>query len=106
MFKHLYSDEVYSKYTNIRNCTCPHIVDKVGQHRSKTCFNMFRLFECFMESAPQLVLQIYILIKDPHAIRLMDDGNRFVEGKRGQKDSFVTVVRFDLFLRNDSFLEL
>ncbi len=43
---------------------------------------MFRLFECFMESAPQLVLQIYILIKDPHAIRLMDDGNRFVEGKR------------------------
>jgi hypothetical protein len=34
-----------------------------------------------MESAPQLVLQIYILIKDPHAIRLMDDGNRFVEGK-------------------------
>jgi len=35
-----------------------------------------------MESAPQLVLQIYILIKDPHAIRLMDDGNRFVEGKR------------------------
>ena len=29
---------------------------------------LLRLFECFMESAPQLVLQIYILIKDPHAI--------------------------------------
>jgi len=24
---------------------------------------LLRLFECFMESAPQLVLQIYILIK-------------------------------------------
>ena len=41
---------------------------------------LLRLFECFMESAPQLVLQIYILIKDPHAIRLMDDNNKFVEG--------------------------
>ncbi len=47
----------------------------------KFYIDVFRLFECFMESAPQLVLQIYILIKDPHAIRLMDDGNRFVEGK-------------------------
>lgn len=28
---------------------------------------LLRLFEGFMESAPQLVLQIYILIKDPHA---------------------------------------
>lgn len=28
---------------------------------------LLRLFESFMESAPQLVLQIYILIKDPHA---------------------------------------
>ena len=42
---------------------------------------LLRLFECFMESAPQLVLQIYILIKDPHAIRLMDDENRIVEGR-------------------------
>ena len=41
---------------------------------------LLRLFECFMESAPQLVLQIYILIKDPHAIRLMDNDNKIVEG--------------------------
>jgi hypothetical protein len=25
---------------------------------------LLRLFECFMESAPQLVLQIYILLRD------------------------------------------
>ncbi len=31
---------------------------------------LLRLFECFMESAPQLVLQIYILIRDPHAVKL------------------------------------
>jgi len=31
---------------------------------------LLRLYESFMESAPQLVLQIYILIKDPHASRL------------------------------------
>jgi len=31
---------------------------------------LLRLFESFMESAPQLVLQIYILIKDPHANRI------------------------------------
>lgn len=31
---------------------------------------LLRLFECFMESAPQLVLQMYILIRDPHAIQL------------------------------------
>ena len=41
---------------------------------------LLRLFECFMESAPQLVLQIYILIKDPHAVRLMDEDNKIVEG--------------------------
>ncbi|XP_023324676.1 XK-related protein 4 isoform X2 [Eurytemora carolleeae] len=40
---------------------------------------LLRLFESFMESAPQLVLQIYILIKDPHANRinnaqLIDEG--------------------------------
>jgi len=40
---------------------------------------LLRLFESFMESAPQLVLQIYILIKDPHANRinntqLVDEG--------------------------------
>merc|ERR550517_1422095 len=29
-----------------------------------------RLFECFMESAPQLVLQIYILIKDPASVSM------------------------------------
>ena len=34
---------------------------------------LLRLFECFMESAPQLVLQIYILIKDPHANKLNDN---------------------------------
>ena len=34
---------------------------------------LLRLFECFMESAPQLVLQIYILIKDPHATKLNDE---------------------------------
>jgi hypothetical protein len=28
---------------------------------------LLRLYESFMESAPQLVLQIYILLKDPHA---------------------------------------
>ena len=33
---------------------------------------LLRLFECFMESAPQLVLQIYILIRDPHAARLTE----------------------------------
>ena len=33
---------------------------------------LLRLFECFMESAPQLVLQIYILINDPHAIQLKE----------------------------------
>ena len=31
---------------------------------------LLRLYESFMESAPQLVLQIYILLKDPHASRL------------------------------------
>lgn len=31
---------------------------------------LLRLFECFMESAPQLVLQIYILIRDPLSIKL------------------------------------
>jgi hypothetical protein len=31
---------------------------------------LLRLFESFMESAPQLVLQIYILIKDPYANRI------------------------------------
>jgi hypothetical protein len=31
---------------------------------------LLRLFECFMESAPQLVLQIYILLKDRHAAQL------------------------------------
>ena len=30
---------------------------------------LLRLYESFMESAPQLVLQIYILLKDPHASR-------------------------------------
>ena len=28
---------------------------------------LLRLYESFMESAPQLVLQIYILLKDPQA---------------------------------------
>jgi len=32
---------------------------------------LLRLFECFMESAPQLVLQIYILIKDPMANKVI-----------------------------------
>jgi len=31
---------------------------------------LLRLFECFMESAPQLVLQIYILIKDPASVSM------------------------------------
>ena len=31
---------------------------------------LLRLFECFMESAPQLVLQIYILIRDPQAAKV------------------------------------
>jgi len=31
---------------------------------------LLRLYESFMESAPQLVLQIYILLKDPHASRI------------------------------------
>lgn len=31
---------------------------------------LLRLFECFMESAPQLILQIYILIRDPGSITL------------------------------------
>ena len=31
---------------------------------------LLRLFECFMESAPQLVLQIYILIRDPRAAKI------------------------------------
>lgn len=31
---------------------------------------LLRLYESFMESAPQLVLQIYILLKDPHAGRV------------------------------------
>jgi hypothetical protein len=38
---------------------------------------LLRLFECFMESAPQLVLHIYILIRDPQAAKISgtnDDG--------------------------------
>jgi len=31
---------------------------------------LLRLYESFMESAPQLVLQLYILLKDPHASRI------------------------------------
>ena len=31
---------------------------------------LLRLYESFMESAPQLVLQIYILLKDPHASKI------------------------------------
>lgn len=41
---------------------------------------LLRLFECFMESAPQLVLQIYILIKDPHASKLLDKDSKLVDG--------------------------
>ena len=37
---------------------------------------LLRLFECFMESAPQLVLQIYILIRDPHAIQINEMENK------------------------------
>jgi len=33
---------------------------------------LLRLYESFMESAPQLVIQIYILINDPHANRIND----------------------------------
>lgn len=33
---------------------------------------LLRLYESFMESAPQLVVQIYILIKDPHANRMKE----------------------------------
>lgn len=83
---------------------------------------LLRLFECFMESAPQLVLQvkrlfvadlsafflskksknyvsffqpngifhfqIYILIKDPHASRILDD-DALVEGNNLAADNFV-----------------
>ena len=31
---------------------------------------VFRFLQCFMESAPQLVLQIYILIKDPSSMSI------------------------------------
>ena len=31
---------------------------------------LLRLYESFMESAPQLVLQIYILLRDPHAAKV------------------------------------
>jgi hypothetical protein len=46
---------------------------------------LLRLFECFMESAPQLVLQIYILIRDPQAAKISgtnnDGGSDPVEGE-------------------------
>ena len=32
---------------------------------------LLRLYESFMESAPQLVLQIYILLKDPQAGKVL-----------------------------------
>ena len=32
---------------------------------------LLRLYESFMESAPQLVLQIYILLKDPQAAKVL-----------------------------------
>ena len=49
---------------------------------------LLRLFESFMESAPQLVLQIYILIKDPHANR--DNDNNY-NRKEEEKISYLLI---------------
>jgi len=42
---------------------------------------LLRLFECFMESAPQLVLQIYILLKDRQAAQFDDNVDDEGEGR-------------------------
>ena len=64
------------QYTNTLLALSPHYGTDVDSGPQLMVYEdadatLLRLFESFMESAPQLVLQIYILLKDPQAAKVL-----------------------------------